>query len=152
MDTRCLLLYLCNGARWTRSVTSTTSYVCVVYDFQMLKHDITILTRYSLTHSITCATPSMPALLIKAKLMPNSAFQVLTCCSMSLRIFNWTINQCKCNTIRSLFTFSGSVNADGVGPIIASTSVKYKLPVTFPDELIVGCRVREMGDDYTGIA
>jgi acyl-CoA thioester hydrolase len=41
----------------------------------------------------------------------------------------------------------GFVGADGVGPILASISCKFKVPVTFPDSILVGTRVVSMSDD-----
>jgi acyl-CoA thioester hydrolase len=35
----------------------------------------------------------------------------------------------------------------GIGPILASVQCRFKSPVTFPDTLIVGNRVRDMGAD-----
>ena len=35
----------------------------------------------------------------------------------------------------------------GVGPILASTSCRFKAPLTFPDTIAVGARVIELGED-----
>ncbi len=35
----------------------------------------------------------------------------------------------------------------GVGPILASTSCRFKVPLTYPDTVHLGARVRELGDD-----
>lgn len=35
----------------------------------------------------------------------------------------------------------------GVGPILAETSCRYRAPVTYPDTLHIGARVTELGDD-----
>lgn len=35
---------------------------------------------------------------------------------------------------------------DGIGPILAATSCRFRRPLTYPDELIVGARVSEVGD------
>ncbi len=35
----------------------------------------------------------------------------------------------------------------GVGPILHSTSIRYRLPVTYPDTLVIGLRVRELAFD-----
>lgn len=37
--------------------------------------------------------------------------------------------------------------AQGVGPILASVSCKYRFPLTFPDRLLVGTRVGEISVD-----
>ena len=39
------------------------------------------------------------------------------------------------------------MNETGVGPILASTSCKYKFPLTFPDTALVGTRVTDIGED-----
>eukprot|EP00042_Codosiga_hollandica_P039394 m.329920 g.329920 ORF g.329920 m.329920 type:complete len:291 (-) comp55603_c1_seq6:814-1686(-) len=36
----------------------------------------------------------------------------------------------------------------GLGPILASTTIKYKAPLTHPDEIVIGVKHKEMGDDY----
>ena len=41
----------------------------------------------------------------------------------------------------------GSGVPSGVGPILASASVRYKAPVTYPDDLHVGIRVSDVGAD-----
>jgi acyl-CoA thioester hydrolase len=35
----------------------------------------------------------------------------------------------------------------GIGPILASTSCRFKAPLTFPDTIAVGARVIELGED-----
>lgn len=45
----------------------------------------------------------------------------------------------------SLPDFDGS--PDGIGPILASTSARFKAPVTYPDTLHVGVRVADVEDD-----
>lgn len=35
----------------------------------------------------------------------------------------------------------------GVGPILASTSCRFKLPLTYPDAVLIGAAVPEVGDD-----
>ena len=35
----------------------------------------------------------------------------------------------------------------GIGPILGSTSCKYKLPLTYPDTVYVGAKVTEMEED-----
>jgi acyl-CoA thioester hydrolase len=39
------------------------------------------------------------------------------------------------------------MNATGVGPILASTSCKFRIPLTYPDTVSVGARVSEIEDD-----
>jgi len=36
---------------------------------------------------------------------------------------------------------------DGVGPILAETSCRYRFPVTYPDRISVGVRCRDLGED-----
>ena len=39
---------------------------------------------------------------------------------------------------------------EGVGPILGSASCKFKFPLTYPDTVLVGIRVGEIGEDrYT---
>ena len=40
-----------------------------------------------------------------------------------------------------------SVEERGIGPILASTDCKFKLPLTYPDKILVGACVPEMGED-----
>jgi len=40
-----------------------------------------------------------------------------------------------------------SASEHGIGPILASTQCKFKLPVTYPDNVLAGTRVREMSAD-----
>lgn len=35
----------------------------------------------------------------------------------------------------------------GIGPVLSETTCRYKLPVTYPDTLLVGSRVSELKDD-----
>ncbi len=35
----------------------------------------------------------------------------------------------------------------GIGPILAATSCRFRFPVTFPDTLLVGARAIQLGDD-----
>ncbi len=35
----------------------------------------------------------------------------------------------------------------GIGPILASTSCKYRLPITYPDTISVGAKVTEIAED-----
>src|ERR1044071_8239339 len=39
------------------------------------------------------------------------------------------------------------MEATGIGPILASTSCRFKIPLTYPDTVSVGSRVSEMEDD-----
>jgi acyl-CoA thioester hydrolase len=39
------------------------------------------------------------------------------------------------------------IEKTGIGPILAHTECKYKFPVTFPDQLKLAARVKEMGDN-----
>ena len=39
------------------------------------------------------------------------------------------------------------MNETGVGPILASTECKFRLPLTYPDTVSAGARVSEVGDD-----
>jgi acyl-CoA thioester hydrolase len=36
---------------------------------------------------------------------------------------------------------------NGAGPILAATSARYKRPVLFPDQLLVGVRITKLGED-----
>ncbi len=45
----------------------------------------------------------------------------------------------------------------GVGPILASTSCRFRIPLTYPDTVSVGARVTEVGEDrflmsYTAVS
>ena len=42
------------------------------------------------------------------------------------------------------------VDLDGNGVIIASISIRFKAPLTFPDQIVVGVRTSDMGVDYMG--
>jgi acyl-CoA thioester hydrolase len=39
------------------------------------------------------------------------------------------------------------MQATGVGPILASTQCRFKIPLTYPDTVDVGVRVTDVGDD-----
>ena len=39
------------------------------------------------------------------------------------------------------------MNETGVGPILASTQCKFKLPLTYPDTVSVGAKISEIEDD-----
>ena len=43
--------------------------------------------------------------------------------------------------------FLTSIEETGIGPILASISCKFKMPVTFPDTVAVGTRVSQVADD-----
>ena len=36
---------------------------------------------------------------------------------------------------------------EGIGPILAATSARYRRPVLFPDQLLIGVRVSRLGED-----
>jgi len=38
-------------------------------------------------------------------------------------------------------------HSDGVGPILHSTSCRFRIPLTHPDTITVGARIGEVGDD-----
>ena len=39
------------------------------------------------------------------------------------------------------------MDATGIGPILASTSCKFRIPLTYPDTVSIGVRVTEIGGD-----
>lgn len=39
------------------------------------------------------------------------------------------------------------MNKTGIGPILASTQCRYKIPLTYPDHVSVGAKVDTMGND-----
>ena len=39
------------------------------------------------------------------------------------------------------------MDATGVGPILASTSCKFRIPLTYPDKVSIGTRVSKIDDD-----
>ncbi len=41
-----------------------------------------------------------------------------------------------------------SMDKTGIGPILASTSCRFRRPLTYPDDLVVGAGVSEVGDDH----
>jgi acyl-CoA thioester hydrolase len=43
--------------------------------------------------------------------------------------------------------FMELMQATGVGPILASTQCRFKIPLTYPDTLDVGARISDIGDD-----
>ena len=36
----------------------------------------------------------------------------------------------------------------GIGPVLASTQCRFKIPLTFPDKIHIGTKVFELGEDY----
>ena len=44
-------------------------------------------------------------------------------------------------------TGGGAIGDDGIGPILASTSCRYRAPLTYPDTLTVGARVTKVEED-----
>ena len=40
-----------------------------------------------------------------------------------------------------------SLREAGIGPVLAATSARYKVPLTYPDHIDVGARVSTLGDD-----
>ena len=43
--------------------------------------------------------------------------------------------------------FWGHMEETGVGPILASTQCRFRLPLEYPDTVSIGARSREIGDD-----
>lgn len=41
----------------------------------------------------------------------------------------------------------GFFGLDGIGPILAETSCRYKFPLTYPDRVSVGVRSEQLGED-----
>jgi acyl-CoA thioester hydrolase len=41
----------------------------------------------------------------------------------------------------------GFTGNDGVGPILAATSCRMRIPLAYPDRVAIGARIREIGDD-----
>ncbi len=37
---------------------------------------------------------------------------------------------------------------EGIGPVLASTQCRFKIPLTFPDKIHIGTKVFELGEDY----
>ncbi|MEM9300830.1 MAG: thioesterase family protein [Pseudomonadota bacterium] len=35
----------------------------------------------------------------------------------------------------------------GIGPILGATSARFRLPLEYPDEVIIGSRIRDVGED-----
>jgi acyl-CoA thioester hydrolase len=38
-------------------------------------------------------------------------------------------------------------NDTGVGPILASTHARFRKPLTYPDDILIGARISEVGED-----
>ena len=36
----------------------------------------------------------------------------------------------------------------GIGPVLASTQCRFRIPLEYPDKITIGTKVSEMGDDY----
>jgi len=43
--------------------------------------------------------------------------------------------------------FIGRLDSDNIGPILASTQCKFKIPLIYPDKISVGARVSEIQED-----
>ena len=43
--------------------------------------------------------------------------------------------------------FMDFMETHGIGPILASTQCRFKIPLTYPDKISVGARVAEIGKD-----
>ena len=43
--------------------------------------------------------------------------------------------------------FWGHMEETGVGPILASTQCRFRLPLEYPDTVSIGARVKEIGED-----
>ncbi len=43
--------------------------------------------------------------------------------------------------------FMEFMETNGIGPILASTQCRFKIPLTYPDQISVGARVDEIGKD-----
>jgi acyl-CoA thioester hydrolase len=43
--------------------------------------------------------------------------------------------------------WAADLSAGGIGPILAQTSCTYRAPLTFPDEVLLGARVEDVGED-----
>lgn len=40
----------------------------------------------------------------------------------------------------------GEMTRTGIGPILASTSCKFKIPLTYPDKVLIGAKVTKIGE------
>jgi acyl-CoA thioester hydrolase len=43
--------------------------------------------------------------------------------------------------------YPASMEASGVGPILAATECRFRVPLTYPDQLIAGSVIEQIGDD-----
>lgn len=43
--------------------------------------------------------------------------------------------------------FLSEMGASGIGPILAHTDCRFRLPLTYPDQLLLGARVTDVGED-----
>jgi acyl-CoA thioester hydrolase len=43
--------------------------------------------------------------------------------------------------------FMEHMQATGVGPILASTQCRFRIPLTYPDTVLVGAKIADIGDD-----
>lgn len=39
------------------------------------------------------------------------------------------------------------IKSTGIGPILAETTCRFRIPLTYPDQVSIGTRVTELGDD-----
>ena len=47
-------------------------------------------------------------------------------------------------------SFMGRFKEDKIGPILASTEIRYRVPLEYPDGVLIGVKVKELGvDDLT---
>lgn len=54
------------------------------------------------------------------------------------------------NARLAYFQRAGFMDLDagaGIGPILASTSCRFRIPLTYPDTIHIGARVSDMGED-----
>lgn len=40
-----------------------------------------------------------------------------------------------------------AIKSTGIGPILAETTCRFRIPLTYPDQVSIGTRVTEVGDD-----
>jgi acyl-CoA thioester hydrolase len=43
--------------------------------------------------------------------------------------------------------FMAGMKTDNLGPILASSSIKYRAPLTYPDSILVGARAKDVSED-----
>lgn len=46
-----------------------------------------------------------------------------------------------------MIDFLAIENTSGIGPILASTQCRYKIPLTYPDHVSVGAKLEQLGED-----